>query len=279
MIDLEPLETLFDATSAEPLPLPPRLLELYGSLRFPAHGDRPHVVGNFVASMDGVVSLGLPGNASGKAISGGNPHDRMVMGLLRSTADAVITGAGTYRSSAGHRWTPESAFSPLAADFQEFRRLLGKPRCALNVIVTASGDLDPGCLPAEEASFLIVTTGEGARILRTRFPSSLVPIIDAGEGSLTSGQIIEAVTRMHPSGLLLVEAGPRLMSAFIAGRSLDELFLTIAPQIAGRDRSAERPGFVSGERFAPEDARWARLDSVKRSGSLLFLRYALQDAA
>src|SRR5687768_11007166 len=109
MTDLTPLETLFDATAGEALPLPTRLGDLYGSLRFPAHGGRPHVVGNIVSSMDGVVSLGIPGNASGRAISGDDPHDRLVMGLLRAAADAVITGGGTFRSSAGRRWTPESA--------------------------------------------------------------------------------------------------------------------------------------------------------------------------
>jgi hypothetical protein len=109
MTDLAPLETLFDATSGEALPLPARLRDLYGSLRFPAHRGRPHVVGNIVSSMDGVVSLGISGNASGRAISGGNPHDRMVMGLLRAAADVVITGGGTFRSSARRRWTASRA--------------------------------------------------------------------------------------------------------------------------------------------------------------------------
>jgi riboflavin biosynthesis pyrimidine reductase len=279
MTDLAPLETLFDATSGESLPLPARLRDLYGSLRFPAHRGRPHVVGNIVSSMDGVVSLGISGNASGRAISGGNPHDRMVMGLLRAAADVVITGGGTFRSSARRRWTPDSAFFPLAGQFQELRRALGKPQCTVNAIVTASGDLDPGFLPAGNATYLIVTTTDGAKRLRARFPSSLAAVIDAGTGPLSADQIIEAVTRLHPSTLLLVEAGPRLMSEFIAGHALDELFLTIAPQIAGRDGSAERPGIVAGRQFAPADSRWASLASARRGGSYLFLRYAFAEGA
>lgn len=40
---------------------------------------------------------------------------------------------------------------------------------------------------------------------------------------------------------------------FLAERALDELFLTLAPQIAGRDEHSQRPGLVSGHLFAPDD--------------------------
>jgi hypothetical protein len=53
------------------------------------------------------------------------------------------------------------------------------------------------------------------------------------------------------------------------------LFLTVAPQVAGRDGSSERPGFVDGKVFAPTEPRGAELVSVKRAGNHLFLRYAL----
>ncbi|HEX5502098.1 MAG TPA: hypothetical protein VFW96_05715, partial [Thermomicrobiales bacterium] len=67
--------------------------------------------------------------------------------------------------------------------------------------------------------------------------------------------------------------GPRLLGAFIAERRLDELFLTLAPQVAGRDGSVTRPGFVAGQLFAPERPVWATLLSVRRGGDHLFLRY------
>jgi hypothetical protein len=55
--------------------------------------------------------------------------------------------------------------------------------------------------------------------------------------------------------------------------------LTLAPQVAGRDGSVERPGFVAGKRFAPDHPRWATLVGVKRGDSHLFLRYAFPVAA
>lgn len=76
-------------------------------------------------------------------------------------------------------------------------------------------------------------------------------------------------------GSLILEGGPHLLGDFIAEGSLDEQFLTLAPQIVGRNGDLGRPGLVSGNNFAPENPVWGTLLSVKRVGSLLFLRYAL----
>ena len=61
MSALAPLQDLFDATTGDDLPLPCALARLYGRLRLARHPTRPHVIGNFVTSLDGVVSLGIPG--------------------------------------------------------------------------------------------------------------------------------------------------------------------------------------------------------------------------
>jgi riboflavin biosynthesis pyrimidine reductase len=75
-----------------------------------------------------------------------------------------------------------------------------------------------------------------------------------------------------------VEGGPQLIGDFFAEACLDELFLTLAPQLAGRDSSSERPGLVAGKRFAPELPLWGSLVGVKRGGSHLFLRYVFEGA-
>jgi riboflavin biosynthesis pyrimidine reductase len=64
------------------------------------------------------------------------------------------------------------------------------------------------------------------------------------------------------------------MGDFFAEQCLDELFLTLAPQVAGRDAARDRPGLVAGHSFAPERPLWGTLVGVKRAGSHLFLRYA-----
>ena len=133
MITLAPLETLFDTDSGNTLTMPPELAMIYGKLQFPPHAGRTYVIGNFVETLDGVVSLNIPGHSGGSEISGNSQQDRMVMGLLRSAADAVIVGAGTLRSVPNHLWTGEHIFPPLADTYRDLRKLLGKAGLPLNV--------------------------------------------------------------------------------------------------------------------------------------------------
>jgi riboflavin biosynthesis pyrimidine reductase len=283
MTPLEPLEQLYAIERGEALPLPPELAALYGRLDIPPHPRRPYVAGNFVSSLDGVVALNTPGSLSGGGeISGFNNHDRMLMGLLRAIADAVIVGAGTLRSVPRHRWTAPAIYPALADAYQELRVHLGKPEPPLNVIVSAHGivDLHLPVFQSGEAPALLVTTQVGLQRLSGQPLPEWVQMTAAAEvGSISAAAVLEAVNRVRQSDIILVEGGPLLMNDFLEERRLDDLFLTLAPQVAGRDDTTPRPGFVAGTLFAPEDPRWATLVSVHRGGSHLFLRYAFETAA
>ena len=100
------LETLYEFDPTPGLPLPSELAAMYGTLRFASSPDRPHVISNFVSTLDGVVSLDAQGKAVGEVISGSNQQDSMVMGLLRAAADTVVVGAGTLRASPHGRLPP-----------------------------------------------------------------------------------------------------------------------------------------------------------------------------
>jgi riboflavin biosynthesis pyrimidine reductase len=274
-----PLEALYDVSAGEPLPLPPELAAVYGTLRLPVHADRPHVIGNFVTTLDGVVALNASGRDGGGAISGDSAHDRLVMGLLRAVADAVVVGAGTLRSVPKHRWTADYIYPPLAQAYQTLRASLGRPEPPLNVLVTAQGQLDLA-LPvfqSGEVPVLIVTSRAGAeRIRACDVPASVeIAALDSA-GPLGAQAIVDAVCRVRRCTVILVEGGPHLMGDFLAELRLDELFLTLAPQIAGRDGMSDRPGLVAGRRFAPEHPLWGTLASVKRGSSHLFLRYTFE---
>jgi hypothetical protein len=65
--------------------------------------------------------------------------------------------------------------------------------------------------------------------------------------------------------------------SFLGEGLLDEQFLTLAPQIAGRDGLAGRKGLVEGRVFAPDQPVWGKLVSAKRAQSHLFLRYAFRE--
>jgi riboflavin biosynthesis pyrimidine reductase len=275
---VRPLESLFDQAHGQALPLPAELLTLYGPLQFPLHPGKPYLVGNFVSTLDGVVSLNIPGRSGGGPISGFNAHDHLVMGLLRAVADAVIVGAGTLRAvSQEHRWTAAYIYPELRESYQHLRRNLGKPGPPLNVIVTARGELnlDLPLFQSGEVPVLIVTTTQAATRLHERSIPPAVQVAGVHQtGSLSAQAIVQAVCGVRPCQIILVEGGPQLLGDFLAEQLLDELFLTLAPQIAGRDASTERPGLVAGHLFAPEHPLWGTLISVKRGGSHLFLRYA-----
>ncbi len=278
MNTLTPLETLFDAQTGTVLPLPPELTSIYGQLRFPIQSGQSYTFANFVTSLDGVVSLEAPGRAGGGDISGNNRHDHMVMGILRAIADAIIVGAGTLRKSPNHVWTAGHIYRPFASLYQQLRHALGKAEPPLNVIVTREGNvnLDQPLFRSGEVPVLLITTMQGEQRLRQQtIPSSteIITLNQSASGDLSARSILEVTRRVRSSDLILTEGGPQLLASFFAERCLDELFLTLSPQVAGRDDTIERPGLVSGKLFAPEFPLWGSLVSIKRDTSHLFLRY------
>ncbi len=54
--------------------------------------------------------------------------DRHVMALLRALADAIVIGAGTFRTARSHQWSPGGLVPEAAGAFDELRAL--RPRAA-----------------------------------------------------------------------------------------------------------------------------------------------------
>lgn len=273
-----PLTTLVAASRGKPLPLPSKLARLYGSLRMPSPRARPHVFSNFVTTLDGVVSLNEKGHASGGDISGFSAQDRMVMGLLRAIADVVVIGAGTLGADSRHLWTAAAIFPELAKEYRQLSQALGQGEAPLHVIVSGSGTVDLG-LPvfaSGKVQTLILTTTPGAkRLLRQGVPDSVaVRAIGRSGRAISARAILDGVCRVRPARRILVEGGPRLLGDFYAERLIDEQFLTLAPQIAGRDAGDVRLSLVMGQALSPKHALWGSLSDVRRGGSHLYLRYS-----
>lgn len=276
-----PLQTLAAATVGEKVPLPPTLAAFHGPLRLEALTGRPLVIANFVETLDGVVALDKTPRGGSSAISGGSVEDRALMGLLRALADVVVVGAGTQRAVPRHRWTAARIYPPFADAYAELRQRLGKPPVPLNVVVSARGSIEPDrpIFRSGELPVLVVTTPEGAARLRpavSAWPSTTRLVVASENDQLSAQDILDAIHACWPARVVLVEGGPRLLGDFLAERCLDELFLTLAPQVAGRDAISERHGLVAGRTLAPTESRWADLISIQRAASHLFLRYAFR---
>lgn len=279
---LASLETLFETKHGTVLPLPPKLARLYGCMRMPLPRLRPRVFSNFVTTLDGVVSLSTKGHASGGDISGFSAQDRMVMGLLRAIADVVIIGSGTLGVDSRHVWTAGAIYPELVDEYQQLRMALGKSGTPLNVIVSGSGEIDlslpvfaSGKVPA-----LIVTTTAGAKRLRKQSAPDSVEIraIRRSGGAISARAILDEVCRVNSGKLILVEGGPRLLGDFYAEHLVDEQFLTLAPQIVGREAGDGRLSLVMGKTFAPHDSLWGTLIDVRRGDSHLFMRYSFPES-
>lgn len=276
---LTAFEHLFGETFGYKLPLPPALTNLYGQLSFPLRANKPYIIGNFVSTLDGAVTLNQPGHNNSSEISGSNQQDHVLMGILRAISDAIIVGAGTLRVARNHKWTPSYIYPPLTDAYSQLRSNLGKSELPLNVFVTELGNINLQ-LPvfhSAEIPVLIVTTKHGHErlIVQSILPSVQIATI-AKNTPLSAQDILNEVTRIRSCNIILTEGRPKLFGHFLSEKRLDELFLTIAPQIAGRDEHIERGGIVEGQIFAPEHPLWGKLISIKRSGSHLFLRYAFE---
>ena len=270
---MEPLSVFFDEADGVLLPLPAELLELHGPLRMPARPNRPHVYANFVASVDGIVAVDPPRGTGGE-ISGGNRHDRALMGILRAIADAVIIGAGNLRAEGDHVWTGERICPELAVPYARLRAAMGKGDPPLQVVVSGSGDLDLSrAVFSGEAPSVVVTTAAGAARLARQRSAVRVVVPDPGAGWISLAAILEAV-ELGPGALVLVESGPTATTRFLAEASVDELFLTRSPFIVGRSGGTPTLALVEGRYFRPGTLS-GRLVSARRSGDFLFLRYAL----
>ncbi len=306
-----PIVTLYERESVPADSLPPDLAERYGGgLVVPeaGPGGRPYVIANFVETVDGVTSFAEPGHAGGGDISGFSEPDRMVMGLLRARADAVIFGSGTLHQDSGHVRTAPYIYPELADAYAALRRRLGRAEPPpLNVVVSASGrvDLAEPTFHTPDLRALIATTAAGrARLVAAGLPpgvealavggssdtEDLDPAPGAADGGVQPATALVAAVGVDPAALLdalgreyrvrvaLHEGGPHLLAAFLAAGVVDELFLTLAPQLAGRAAGADRPGLLEGHAFEPGAAPWGRLLSVKRAADHLFLRYTFERA-
>ena len=282
---MEPIRTLLATQPIESSEgvLPKELRARYGGdLFFPRAPDgRLYCIANFVSTLDGVVSFNLPGKSEGDQISHSNEQDRFTMGLLRASADAILVGAGTLLAAGPQgSWLPESVY-PAAKDlYKRYRtEVLRKPEYPLVVIVTGSGDLNLAStvFHTPQTRVLILTTEQGKRKLSqsgTEAPASVqVKSLPSSGKSIAPSAIFTLLRQEAGVELLLHEAGPTLFGEFLAGGFIDELFLTVAPQIAGRATEHPRPGLVANTQFSPATAPWWKLLSVKGAADFLFLRY------
>ncbi|HEY5845797.1 MAG TPA: dihydrofolate reductase family protein [Microlunatus sp.] len=198
------------------------LIEIY---RHPAGPDgRAWLRTNFVATLDGSIS-----GADGRSGSINTASDQHVFGLHRALADVILVGAQTVRTE-GYRAVD-------LADWQrEIRSRQGLRPFPTLAVVSRSLDLDPALAHPDRphGPVMIITTGHPLAELEP-FRDAGIEISSVESSEDQQADLTRAVGDLAAAGMprILCEGGPRLHRDLLAADLVDELSLTLSPQVVG----------------------------------------------
>jgi riboflavin biosynthesis pyrimidine reductase len=226
--------------------------------------ERPYVVLNMVSTADGRATLaGRSGPLSNRA-------DRELFHALRLAVDAVMAGAATVRVERYGRIIPDSSRRRLRIE----RGLSEEPlACIVSARLTLQGDIP---LLADPAAKVAIVTSSAASL--PPVAAQVDYIRTARDGLLDLPAALAELRERFGVRTLLCEGGPHLNAQLLAAGLVDELFLSLSPQLAGDD--------LDGNHAHPEALRilaGAVLDppvELELLGALehdshLFLRYGV----
>ncbi|HSK95455.1 MAG TPA: dihydrofolate reductase family protein [Euzebyales bacterium] len=181
---------------------------------------------NMIASVDGRAT-----DREGVTAELGSEGDQELFRTLRALADGVLVGAATVRVEGygPHR---------LRADLAERRRRDGRPDPAAIIVVSRSLDLDPQSPMFTEARTPTIVLTCAAAPADRRAALAGAEIIVAGEDSVDLRTAFDELVARYDIRHVLCEGGPTLNRSLLEARLVDELCLTITPQMTGRSALA-----------------------------------------
>lgn len=215
-----------------------------------ASAERPYVITNFALTLDGRAAIG------GRSGPIGSRTDVAMLKRLRAQVDAVLVGAGTMRAERYGRLVPD-------AGLRAWRERIGLAHDPLAVIVTASMELpwEAGLFADGGGRVLLLTSSEADP------PPTETPVrVARHPGRVDLAEALRALRTERGVRALLCEGGPRLHAGLLAAGLVDELFLTVAPKLAG----GREPTIVAGDLGA---VRGLELRWLLAEGAELFARY------
>jgi riboflavin biosynthesis pyrimidine reductase len=179
---------------------------------------------NFVSTLDGAAT-----GDDGRSGSINTGADRDVFVLLRALSDVVLVGAGTARAEGYRRAT-------VRAPWLNLRQ--GRTAHPPTAVFSRSGDVPPRLSKAREDSgevLLVTCEGAGSEAIHlARSTLGVDNVIVRGDQSVDLSAALDALAAR---GLqrILCEGGPHLMRDLTASGRLDELCLTISPNLVAGD--------------------------------------------
>jgi riboflavin-specific deaminase-like protein len=219
--------------------------------------DRPYLVLNMVSTLDGRIAI------DGRSGPIGDEADKELFHGLRTQADAVMVGAGTIRTERYGRIVrrPER---------RERRVAEGLEPDPLAIVVSARLRLPPDLplLQDESSTVAILTTSEESL---PDVPARLHYLRGPGGVDLELRPLFERLRSEFGVRSILCEGGPSLNESLIREGLVDELFLSLAPKLAGGPPLT----LLTGDPLL-EPLRAELVWLLEHDGHL-FARYRLQD--
>jgi riboflavin-specific deaminase-like protein len=232
--------------------------DLYGADARQPVGDRPWVMVNMIASVDGAAA-----DATGASGGLGGPPDKLVFVAIRAAADVVMAGASTVIAE---------DYGPvrLSAPLREARRRQGRPEVPRLAVVSASLRIEPDRRLFREASPgarpLVLTTA-AADSRRRRTLAEVAEVVEVGEERVDWALALAALRDRTGAGVVLCEGGPSTNGQLVTADLVDEACVTLAPALVGGPAPRIARGDGGGE------LRRLALDRVLTEDGYLFLRY------
>lgn len=215
---------------------------------------RPAVRLNMIESVDGAASL------AGRTAGLGGTADRAVFALLRSLADVILVGAATLRIEG---YGPVVLDEPAAAR----RKALGLAGAPAIAVLTRSCRLNwQSPLFSQPGQRPLVLTARSAGAADRARAATVADVIVAGDTAVDLPAALSALADRDVRNVL-AEGGPRVSAQLVSAGLLDELCLTLAPQLVAG--SAAR--ILNGPEL--DHAAALELGHVLESDGYLFLRY------
>jgi 2,5-diamino-6-(ribosylamino)-4(3H)-pyrimidinone 5'-phosphate reductase len=224
---------------------------------------RPRVLVNFATSIDGKITL-ASGLRKGAFTMSRHHEDHRRMRKIRSSADAILIGAGNLRAD-----NPKLALS----QDERIRRRAGGEREPYRIVVTRRGEglfADRKVFDPKLGGDTIVMHADTMPAATREKLSEVATLVALGEQSVDIGRMLDWIGDELGVRTLLCEGGGVLVGALFAARAVDELYITLVPRILG---GADTPTLSEGRGFLPDEIPDARLAMVERVGDELFLRY------
>jgi riboflavin-specific deaminase-like protein len=237
------------------------VIEDLGLWELAPQGERPRVLVNMACTVDGRATVG------GRSGPIGDRADNELFHALRTTVDAVLVGAGTVRAEHYRRLVRGDAA-------RQLRRTRGLAEEPLACIVSAGLGLNPEEVPllADPAARLAILTPSHASLPESATAPEYVRC--AHDGLLDLPAALAELQGRLGVRTVLCEGGPHLNVQLLTAGLVDELFLSLAPKLAGGDALSESLRILSGPALDPPVE--LELLAALESESNLLLRYRVR---